>query len=172
MIRVTVNEVFPVTVSLVDETTGQVATGQDVYYDIRRQPNDAVLSPPVAGSLTESTIEPGIYNALESINQEGTYVVYATCSGFLPNTEEIIVAPNYNRHYNTAVEDVIRSSATPTASQAARKVGLGKTDYVITRIKPDHAADWTDPATVSGVVYAHYRELDDDVPFKMGGPGV
>lgn len=172
MIRVKISEIFPVTVSLIDETTGQVATGKTVSYDIRKQPTDTMLSPPVAGTLTESLVEPGIYNALESISEAGTFVVYATCSGFLPNTEEIIVSPNYNRHYNTSVEDVIRNTAVPTASQAIRKVGLGKTDYVITRIKPESAADWTHSATVSGIVYAHYREMDDDVPYLMGGSGV
>lgn len=170
MIRVTINEVFPVAVSLVDETTGQAATGKTVYYDIRKQPSDTSLSPPAAGVLVESSVEQGIYNTLESISESGTFIIYATCSGFISNTEEIIVAPEYNRHYNTSVEDVVRTSSTPTASQTVRKVGLGNTDYIVTRIKPDHAADWSDPATVSGVVYAHYRDEGDDVPYYMGGP--
>lgn len=172
MIRVNINEIFPITVSLVDETTGLPATGKDVYYDVRLQPDDLPLTPAMSGYLSESTVEPGIYTGLEYINTAGTYLVYATCSGFIPNTEEIVVRPNYNRHYNTSVEDVIRTTATPNASQAVRKVGLGKTDYVVTRIKPESATDWTHPATVSGIVYAHYRELDDDVPFLMGGSGV
>lgn len=172
MIRVNVNETFPITVALIDETLGVAATGKTVYYDIRLQPADTPLAPPLTGILSESTVEPGIYTSMETIDTPGTYLVYATCSGFLPNTEEVIVSYNYNRHYNTSVEDVIRSSAIPTASQTVRNVGLGKTDYVVTRIKPDSAANWSDPATVSGVIYAHYRTIDDDVPYLMGGPGV
>jgi hypothetical protein len=170
MIRVNINETFPVAVSLIDETSGTAATGKTVYYDIRKQPSDTSLSPPAAGTLVESSVEPGIYNTLESINESGTYIIYATCSGFISNTEEVIVSPNYDRHYNTAVEDVVRTSVTPTASQTARKVAVGNTDYVVTRVKPDHATDWSDLATVSGVVYAHYRDEGDSVPFKMGGP--
>lgn len=177
MIRVNKNEDFPIAVSLVDEVLGVVATGKTVYYDIRKQPDDVLLSPPKNGMLVESIVEPGIYTAVTSIDTNGSYVVYATCSGFTPNTEEIIVDEDniaelvkQNRHFNTSVEDVIRTNSVPDASQTARKVGVGKTDYILTRIKPNSASDWDDSATVSGSVYAHYRELDDDVPFMMGGP--
>jgi hypothetical protein len=172
MIRVNVNEAFSITVTLIDETTGQVATGKTVYYDIRKQPGDLPLSPAVSGTLSESTVSAGIYKAMATIDTAGTYLIYATCSEFLPNIEEVVVVPEYNRHYNTSVEDVIRTSATPNASQVARNVGLGRTDYVVTKIKPDHAVDWGDPATVSGIVYAHYNTTDDDIPFLMGGSGV
>jgi hypothetical protein len=172
MIRVNISETFPITVSLIDESSGTAATGRTVLYDIRQQPNDVSLVPTKTGILTESTVEPGIYTKMETIDTAGTYLIYATCSGFLSNTEEVIVSPDYNRHYNTSVEDVIRTAIIPNASQAIRNVGLGKTDYIITRIKPDSAADWTHPATVSGFVYAHYREMDEDNPFLMGGSGV
>jgi hypothetical protein len=172
MIRVNVSETFPITVTLVDEFNGIPATGKTVLYDVRQQPNDIPLVPAMTGTLIESTVEPGIYTNMETINTAGTYLIYATCSGFLSNTEEVIVTPNYNRHYNTSVEDVIRTTVTPNASQTARKVGLGKTDYIITRIKPDSAVDWSHPATVSGLVYAHYREMDNDTPFLMGDSGV
>lgn len=178
MIRVNVNEAFPVTVALIDETTGTAATGKEVYYDIRLQPTDAPLAPPLEGILSESTVEPGIYTTMETIGSPGTYLVYATCSGFLPNTEEIIVnAENIyevvkqNRHYNTAVEDVIRTSATPSASQTIRKVGMNKTDYVVTSIKGNTDSDWSG-TVASGIIYAWYRNVDDVVPYKMGGPGV
>lgn len=172
MIRVNENETFPITVALVDETTSLPATGKIVYYDIRLQPGDLSLTPTMSGVLSESTVEPGIYTGMDVIDTAGTYLVYATCPGFLSNTEEIIVDPNYNRHYNTSVEDVIRTTAIPNASQTVRKVGMGKTDYIITRIKPNSAADWSHLSTVSGVVYAHYRDLDDDVPYLVGGSGV
>jgi hypothetical protein len=176
MIRVDINETFPITVSLVDEVAQSAATGKTVYYDIRQQPGDVSLAPPVAGILVESTIEPGIYNALETIDTAGEYVVYATCSGFISNTEEIIVNDESiydvvkNTHqYNISVEDVIRETVTPTASQAARNVPVGLTDYVITWIKAETDADWASPVS-SGVVWAHYRDLASVVPYKMGGP--
>jgi hypothetical protein len=178
MIRVNVNEAFPITVALIDETQGIAATGQTVYYDVRLQPTDSALSPPLNGLLTESTVEPGIYTTMQSIDTAGTYLVYATCSGFITNTEEIIVNTEniyevikQNRHYNTSVEDVIRTNATPSASQTIRKVGLNKTDYVVTSIKGNSDSDWSG-TVASGIVYAWYRNEDDVVPFKMGGPGV
>jgi len=172
MIRVNVAETFPITVSLIDEITGSVATGKTVYYDVRQYLTDLPIFPPASGILSESTVEPGIYTGIESINKSGTYIVYATCSGFLSNTEEIIISSNYSRHYNTSIEDVVRTTVTPTPSQVVRNVGLGKTDYIITRLKPDHVSDWTGPSTVSGSVYAHYKEFDDETPFLMGGSGV
>lgn len=175
MIRVNENEQFPIVVQLVDESTGTLATGEMVYYDIRDM-SDNPLSPPAAGVLVESTVEPGIYKTVSSIADSGQYVIYATCSGFLTNTEEIIVNPEniyelvkQNRHYNISVEDVIRENISPDSSQAARKVPLGKTDYVITTIKKDDESDWS-TTTTSGIVYAHYKSTSDDVPYKMGGP--
>jgi len=125
--------------------------------------------------MLESSVEPGVYKIVESISIDGEFLFYATCSGFVTNTEEIIVNPEsiydlakQNRHYNISVEDVVRTNSTPTASQIIRNVPLNKTDYVVTWIKPDSAADWSDPATVSGGVYAWYRDINDDVPYKMG----
>lgn len=175
MIRVDINETFPIGVQLVDESTGTAATGKTVYYDIRQQPGDVPMSPPLSGTLTESTTEPGIYNALEAIDTAGEYTTYATCSGFVSNAESIIVNDENiyevvkNTHqYNISVEDVIRETAVATASQAARNVPSGLTDYVITWIKAETASDWTTPVS-SGIVYAHYRTLADVVPYKMGG---
>lgn len=175
MIRVNTNEIFPVTVQLVDEDIGELASGKTVYYDLRYF-DDTPLSPVVSGTMVESTATPGIYKTTTSIPNPGQYIFYATCSGFLPNIEEIIVNPEniydlvkQNRHYNISVEDVIRENATPNASQAARNVPLGATDYVVTTIRKDGDANWA-ATTTSGVVYAHYRDLDDKVPFRMGGP--
>jgi hypothetical protein len=175
MIRVDKNEVFPILVSLIDENTGQLASGQTVYYDIRNM-NDLPLSPPLAGTLTESTVEPGIYRGEESIPDDGRYVIYATCSGFVTNTEEVLVNPEsiydltkQNRHYNISVEDVIRENAIATPSQTIRKVGLGQSDYTITKIKYDSDTTWSG-TTTSGVVYAWYRDEDDCAPYKMGDP--
>jgi hypothetical protein len=177
MIRVDKNETFPILVSLIDESVGQLAAGQTVYYDIRDL-SDAPLSPPVAGTMTESTVEPGIYRAEASIAEAGEYVIYATCSGFITNTEEIIVNPEsiydltkQNRHYNISVEDVIRENTIATPSQTVRKVGLGQSDYTITRIKYDDDTTWSG-TTTSGVIYAWYRDEDDCAPFKMSDGGL
>lgn len=175
MIRVDKNEVFPISVALIDENTGQMATGQTVYYDIRDM-NDLPLSPPIAGTLPESAVEPGIYLKDESIPIDGQYIIYATCSGFTTNTEEIIVNPEsiydlekQNRHYNISVEDVVRTNAIATPSQTVRKVALGNSDYTITRIKYDHQTTWSG-TTTSGIVYAWYRDESDRIPYKMGDP--
>ena len=175
MIRVDKNEIFPILVSLIDENTGQLATGQTVYYDIR-QMDDFPLSPPVAGTLIESLVEPGIYRSSEYIPTDGEYIIYATCSGFITNTEEVIVNPEsiyelekQNRNYNVSVEDVIRENSSATPSQTVRKVALGNTDYIITKIKHDYETTWSGTST-SGIVYAHYRDESDSVPYLMGGP--
>ena len=138
--------------------------------------NDFPLSPPIAGTLPESLVEPGIYRTEESIPTAGEYIIYATCSGFITNTEEVIVNPEsiydlekQNRHYNISIEDVIRENAIATPSQTIRKVALGESDYVITRIKHDNDTTWSG-TTTSGIVYAHYREEGDCAPYKMGDP--
>jgi len=175
MIRVNVSEQFPITVALLDEETGEAATGQIVYYDVRKQPGDVSLSPPIAGTLSESTVEAGIYTMLSNISESGTYIIYATCSGFISSTEEVIVneediyeVVKQSRHYNISVEDVLRTETTPTADQIVRKVPLGRTDYVITRIKRDEDIDWSGTHVVEGRVYAHYRNDTDLVPYRMG----
>jgi hypothetical protein len=174
MIRVDINETFPIAVSLIDEETGALATGKTVLYDVRYVTDDPLV-PPISGTLIESTVEPGIYKSTGSISAPGQYIIYATCSGFVSSTEEIIVNPEniyvltkQNRHYNISVEDVIRENPVPTSSQTTRKVPMGMTDYIITKIKKDDQPDW-DTTTTSGITYAWYRELDDRAPYKMGG---
>ena len=173
MLRVDVGEQFPVSVALVDESTGTLGTGQTVYYEIRGI-DDSFLSPPISGTLPESAVEAGIYNTTESINTAGRYVIYATCSGFVSNAEEVLVnnesiydVTKMNRNYNVSVEDVVRTSVSPSASQIARNVPLNKTDYIVTVMKNDEASDWS-AATVSGTVYAWYKSASDNLPYKMG----
>jgi len=175
VIRADINEEFPISVSLVDEVDGTLVTNQVVKYDVRTI-NDTSLSPPLTGVLSESSVEPGIYTTDLAISSPGEYIFYATCSGFLPNTEEILINEEnvyelikQNRHYNISVEDVPRTNTIPTASQAVRHVPLGKTDYIITTIKYDNMSDWSG-STVSGTTYAWYRTINEDVPYKMGGP--
>jgi hypothetical protein len=174
MIRADQSESFPILVSLFDEEIGQLSSGELVYYDIRNM-DDTPLSPPKNGLLTESTFEPGLYKKVISISNPGIYICYSTCSGFLTSSEEIIINETsiydllkQNRHYNISVENVSRSNDTPTNSQTTRKVPLGATDYIITRIKRDQDPDWSGAHTVSGYVYAWYNSDTDEVPYRMG----
>ena len=180
MMTVKENDTLPITVGLVDEETGGMASGQVVFYDIRNFPSDTSLVPSISGTLVESSIEPGIYSGVASIPNAGNYIIYASCQGFTTSTENVVVeevdSSNHdlselikqNRHYNISVEDVIRTTQTPTASQSARKVPKGRTDYIITKIKRDEDLDWSGPNVVTGVVYAHYRRDTDQAPHKVG----
>lgn len=174
MLRVNAGETFPITVALIDETTGSMASGEIVEYDVRYT-DDSMLSPPVAGTMQESLVETGVYRTTVTINDPGAYIFYATASGFTSNTEEIIVNEENlydlvkaNKNYNISVEDVIRTTVSGTASQIARNVPLGRTDFIVTMIKSDDAVDWTSPVA-SGIVYAHYRSITDELPYKMEG---
>jgi hypothetical protein len=176
MIRANINEQFTVTVSLVDESLGVMATGRTVYYDMRTYPGDGLLSPPSSGTLTESSVEAGVYSKSFTLSEAGEYIVYTSCNDFTSGAENITIDSDnlaalvkQNRHYNLGVEDVIRENAIATASQTARKVALGNTDYIINRIKYDGDIDWSG-TVVSGIVYAHYRNESDSVPYLMGGP--
>jgi len=173
MIRVNIGEPFSITVVLIDESTGKLSSGQEVYFDIRYV-NDQPLTPTLSGILIESTVETGIYKKEVSIQDHGRYIVYATCSGFLTNTEDIIVneeniysLTKSNRSYNVSVEDVVRGNSIPTSSQTIRKVPLNKTDYLVTKIKDDSAVNWS-TTTTSGVVWAWYNSITDDLPYRMG----
>lgn len=79
----------------------------------------------------------------------------------------ITEAVKQNRNYNISVEDVVRENVTPDASQTLRNVPLNHTDYIITRIKEDSEATWSE-ATASGISYAWYRSIEDKLPYKMG----
>lgn len=173
MIRADIGESIPILATLVDEYTGTLAAGETVYYDIRDM-SDAPLSPPINGIMAESSVTPGIYKVSTTFTTFGSFVCYTTCSGFLTSTEEIQVNPENiyelikkNYHYNLSVEDVVRTNVTPTASQIARNVPLGKTDYVTGIVRDDGDIDWSS-TTTSGVVYAHYRATTDNAPYKMG----
>jgi len=169
VIKVDENEQFPIVVALIDETTGMPGTGQTVYYEIRGA-DDSFLTPPISGILPESAVEGGVYRTTATIADAGEYVIYATCSGFVTSAEDLLVIPEtaYKAH-NVSVEDVPRTNAVATASQTARNVPMNKTDYIIHRIKLSTDPDWTGTVT-SGIIYAHYRNISDDLPYLMGGP--
>ena len=89
MIRITVSDVFPVAITLLDNT-GNPVTGENVLYDIRKT-DDTALSPPNNGSLLESTVSSGVYKQNLVIDTAGTYICYVTCSGYPTQTRNIIV---------------------------------------------------------------------------------
>jgi len=176
MIEANKNELFPITVSLYDETTSELVPNQLVTYDIRTM-DDMVLAPPISGSLSESTVEGGIYKTQLSLPYSGTYICYASCSGFLAGTEDIVInneniyeITKSNRPHNLSVIDVPRVtvSGAATPSQILRRVPFGRTDYITTIIKNDSALDWSNPVS-SGVSYAHYKSTSDELPYMMAG---
>lgn len=177
MIETNKNELFPITVTLYDETTAELVSNKTVTYDIRTIDDD-FLSPPLSGTLMESSVEMGIYKTEVSIPTPGTYICYATCSGFVAGYEDIVVNNDSiieftkaNLPHNTSVMDVPRTTASGdmTSSQISRNVPFGKTDYIVTKIKRDEDSDWSDPVS-SGISYAHYVSTEDRLPYMMGGP--
>lgn len=174
MIEATKNELFPITVSLFDEETATLIAGQEVVYDIRYI-NDTPLSPPISGTLTESSVEGGIYKTEVSLPTAGSFICYAFCTGFITSTEDIVIndesaveVAKYNLPHNISVIDVVRTDDS-NPSQLSRNVPLGKTDYIVTLIKRDDDLDWSNPVS-SGTSYAHYTLQDQDRPYMMGGP--
>jgi hypothetical protein len=176
MIEANKNELFPITVSLLDDVTAELVADQIVTYDVRTI-DDALLSPPISGSLSESIVEGGIYKTQISLPDSGTYICYAFCDGFVAGTEEIMISneniyevTKANRPHNFSIIDVPRAtvSGAASASQISRKVPPGRTDYIVTIIKNDDALNWDNPVS-SGISYAHYNSVNDELPFAMGG---
>jgi len=171
MIKIPKGVVFPITVSLFDDHLGKLISNGTVSYDVRDVYGNE-LAPPVSGTLSESSISEGIYLEELSIDEPGNYIFYATCSGFITNTETIVVYDKYDNYvidapHNVFVMDILRTNEDITESQQIRKVGIGKTDYVISAVKRDDDLDWTNPVS-SGISYAYYRNIDDDLPYMMG----
>jgi len=176
MIEANKDSAFLITVSLLDDFNSELISGRSVIYDVRTI-NDSQLIPSISGTFDESTVEAGIYKKELSIPQAGSFICYATCSGFVTSTEDIVISEENiynltkeNRVYNTSVIDVIRTtvSGSATPSQIARNVEIGNTDYIISEIKMESDSDWTSPVS-SGISYAHYANLSDQLPYKMGG---
>lgn len=169
MIRTDIGESFVISVALWNEESGENASGQTVYYDVRDN-NDDSLIPPVSGTLIESIVTSGIYTETLTLNIAGNYICYATASGFFSSSEEIIVNPeniyDLTKQYNVFVEDVTRTNITPTASQTVRNVPLGETDFIINKIKKSSESDWT-TTTISGIAWAWYKSVTDALPYKM-----
>lgn len=175
MIEANKNEMFPITVTLLDEEVAQLVASQTVSYDIRTM-DDLELIPPVSGTLTESTVEGGIYKTQLSLPEAGTYICYATCSGFFTNSDEIVVreesvieVAKRNYPHNLSVIDVVRTTADAdrTPSQILRNVPPGKTDYITTFVKSDSDSGWDFPVA-SGTVFAWYESSEANLPYMMG----
>lgn len=175
MIRADKNETFVVTAALIDEGTGNFVSGEDVVYDVRNAEDDSELSPTISGTMTESSVKQGIYRTTMSIPNEGAYICYTSCSDFLTGTEDLIINPEnlyeltkQNRNYNIFVEDVVRTTVSGNYGQNIRKVPQGATDYISTKIKSDDSVDWSGPSTISGAMWAWYRDTSASLPYKMG----
>lgn len=175
MIKVDILEEFPIVATIVDYGSDFLVSSQTVYYEVRDASTDSELTPTISGILDESAYEPGVYKTIESIPTPGKYIIYTTCSGYISGAEDVVVnqesiydLTKQNRQYNISVEDITRTNSTPTASQTARNVPLNKTDYIITIIKNDSDSDWSG-TTVSGITYAHYTSMTDNLPYKMEG---
>ncbi len=174
MIESNINEMFPITVSLVDEAMEDLISGKTVFYDVRYM-DDSELSPAVNGVLVESTVQAGIYKTQISLPEAGNFLCYATCSGFFAGYEEIVInelsyidAIKSNFPHNMQITDHLRTTVSSTASQLNRNVPLYKTDYITTVIKRESDYDFGNPIC-SGTSYAYYRSMLDELPYKMGG---
>lgn len=175
MIKANIDELFPVSVTLLDEETARLVSGQIVTYDVRTF-DDVILSPPVSGTLAESAVEGGIYKTQISLPDAGTYICYVAAEGFFTNYEEIVVyeenaveVAKRNYPHNLSVVDVVRTTAHDdrTPSQILRNVPFGKTDCITTFVKSDDDSDWNSPVA-SGTVFAWYESLESILPYMMG----
>ena len=66
------------------------------------------------------------------------------------------------RQWNISTEDVLANSVI-----SSRNVAIGKTDYVLIKIKEDSDPDWSNPIREEKI-YAWYRYVGDDRPYYMG----
>lgn len=105
MIRVVVNDTFPIAVSL-EDSSGTMISGETVYFDIRRT-DDTELSPPNSGILTESTVASGVYKSTVSINETGSFICYIKTDNYGTQTKDILVDP-------MPVADAVWSTSTAT----------------------------------------------------------
>ncbi len=123
----------------------------------------------------------GHYRAEFTPNETGTWYMTVYHGDYFPwgKSDDILVyasdfdtvtaSVKQNRNYNVSVEDVIRENISSTASQTARSVSRGRTDYIVTQIKGDDTTTWSG-STTSGISYAWYRTVADTIPYKIGGP--
>lgn len=173
MIKSSIDELFTLMVSIVDQNELPI-TGADVYYNIRTL-DDAQLTPAVSGTLSESSMTEGVYSTELAISTADSYIGYIYGTGFATVAKNIMIYDESLESifqssllHNLLVETVVREGSA-TTSQMLRNVGVGKTDYVITKAKRQSDTDFTSPVG-SGISYAYYRSPYSDKPYLMGGP--
>lgn len=66
------------------------------------------------------------------------------------------------RQWNIATEDVLATSVI-----SSRNVAVGKTNYILIKIKEDFDSDWSNPIREEKI-YAWYKYVGDDRPYYMG----
>lgn len=66
------------------------------------------------------------------------------------------------RQWNIATEDVLATVVIPN-----RNVAIGKTNYILIKIKEDSDSDWSNPIREEKI-YAWYKYVGDDRPYYMG----
>lgn len=163
MIRIDAGEQFSIMAVLVDEDS--MGGGVPVYYTIKNS-HDVVID---SGTLIEDTTYSGIYTKYVTISAAGNYKVFYKSSGFSSGVEEIIVRKEalselikQMRQHNISMENV---SAIDNIS--SRNVAIGKTNYIIIKIKNDSDVDWSNPVS-ERKVYFHYKNMGDDQPYYCG----
>ena len=163
MIRVDAGEQFSIMATLVDE--GSMGEGLSVYYSIKSSAGMVIDS----GGLTEDTTYSGIYSKYVTINVVGNYKVFYGSVDYASGAEEVIVTEEslaklikQVRQHNMSMENVLATVNIP-----ARNVAIGKTNYVIIKVKNDSDVDWSSPISERRV-YSHYRNMGDDQPYYMG----
>jgi hypothetical protein len=165
MIVVDKNEQFILTASFISDFL--LLEGADVSYEIYDD-SDIVVS---SGTMAESSVQPGIYKANESISEGGYYICYintedrSIAEQIEVNNDTDYLLAKQNRNYNISIEEVVLTNV-PTGTQVDRNVKQGNTDYVIERVKEDGNDDWIG-TTASGNVYVWYQQ--NSRPFKVGG---
>ena len=163
MLSVDINEKFYLTVVLVDDLS--MGSGESVSYTVV----DSLDNPTTSGMLTESVDFVGTYSKEISLSVSGDYRVYYHVDHYPTGMEYVKVKPEslaelikQNRQSNMSVENVFAVSDIPV-----RNVAIGRTDYIIVRLKADNDTDWSNPV-VERSLYAWYAAMGDDQPIYMG----
>ena len=163
MLSVNVNESFYLTVVLVDDDS--MGSGENVSFTVLDNADNVILS----GTLDESPQFSGTYSKEISLPSPGDFRAYYTVQGYPTGIEYIKVEQEsladlikQNRQTNMSVENVLATQDIPN-----RNVAVGRTDYVIIRIKRDSDTNWDSPITTRRL-YAWYAQMGDDQPVYMG----
>jgi hypothetical protein len=75
---------------------------------------------------------------------------------------DIMKLVKQNRQWNMSTENIVAASGI-----VGRNVAIGKTDYIVIKIKEDSALDWSGPIREEKI-YAWYKNMGDSSPYYMG----